>query len=102
MQQSNVIFAAIFIAFIVFITLKGELATYIGLLKGNNASDPNAPGNVAGGQAVSNAMTSGINAVQNAFNNLTNTINSGQNSTNYDLSSTIGKNQAIIDIFGGQ
>lgn len=37
MQQSNVIFAALFIAFIVYITTKGELATYIGFLKGTKS-----------------------------------------------------------------
>ena len=34
MQQSNVIVGALFIAFIIFITAKGELPTYIGFLRG--------------------------------------------------------------------
>lgn len=37
MGQSNVIFGAILIAFIVYITAKGELATYIQLLFGGGA-----------------------------------------------------------------
>jgi len=32
MQQSNVIFAFLFIGFIVFITARGELRTYMGFL----------------------------------------------------------------------
>jgi hypothetical protein len=36
-QQSNVIFAAILIAYIIFITMRGELSSYIELLKGNTA-----------------------------------------------------------------
>ena len=32
MNQSNVIFGAILFAYIVFITIKGELPTYMGLL----------------------------------------------------------------------
>ncbi len=35
MQQSNVIFGAIFLAFIVFITVRGELSTYLSLLRGS-------------------------------------------------------------------
>lgn len=34
MQQSNVIFGALLAAFIVYITTKGELPTYISLLRG--------------------------------------------------------------------
>lgn len=46
MQQSNFIFGMILIAFIVFITVRGELPTYLSLLRGsgnsttaNNVSD---------------------------------------------------------------
>jgi hypothetical protein len=38
MQQSNVIFAALFVAFIVYVTLRGELPTYVGLLKGTSGN----------------------------------------------------------------
>ena len=34
MQQSNIIIGTLFIAFIVFVTAKGELPTYIALLQG--------------------------------------------------------------------
>jgi hypothetical protein len=32
MQQSNVVFAFLFIAFLVFITARGELRTYMGFI----------------------------------------------------------------------
>jgi hypothetical protein len=37
-QQSNVIFGALLIAFIVFITLRGELPTYLTILRGGGAT----------------------------------------------------------------
>lgn len=46
MQQSNVIFAYLLVAFILFISLRGELPTYITLLRGggqqagNNSAVP--------------------------------------------------------------
>lgn len=49
MQQSNAIFAFLFIAFLVFITMKGELPLYMGFLFGTSSgSGANAGGNVAG------------------------------------------------------
>ena len=38
MQQSNVIVGGLFIAFIVFVTAKGELPTYISLLRGDKSA----------------------------------------------------------------
>ncbi len=49
MQQSNVIVGALSIAFIVFITAKGELPTYIGFLRGVK---PLAAGTVVDGATV--------------------------------------------------
>lgn len=43
MQQSNVIFAALFIAFLVYIVTKGELSTYIGFLKGSTNAQSSTP-----------------------------------------------------------
>lgn len=44
MQQSTVIFAALFIAFLVYITAKGELSKYIGFLTGkSSAASSNTP-----------------------------------------------------------
>lgn len=41
MNQSNAIFGALLIAYIVFITVRGELPSYIELLKGNGAVGQN-------------------------------------------------------------
>lgn len=38
MQQSNAIFAAVFIAYVIFITMRGELPAYIDLLRGGGAA----------------------------------------------------------------
>lgn len=38
MQQSNIIFGMILVAFIVFITVRGELQTYLTFLRGGGAS----------------------------------------------------------------
>lgn len=44
MQQSNIIFGFLLVAFVVFITVRGELPTYLSLLRGSSAN-----GNVATG-----------------------------------------------------
>lgn len=43
MQQSNVIFAALFVAFVVYITSKGELPNYINILKGAKTAPDTSP-----------------------------------------------------------
>lgn len=43
MNQSNAIFAALTIAFLVFITIRGELRTYMGFLLGATAGPANTP-----------------------------------------------------------
>lgn len=40
MRQSNVIFAYLFAAFLIFITLRGELPLYMGLILGSGQSTP--------------------------------------------------------------
>jgi hypothetical protein len=53
-QQSNVIFAMILIAFIVFITVRGELPAYLSLLRGstaNGSSPAGGTGNLQAGSA---------------------------------------------------
>lgn len=52
MQQSNIIFAALLIAYILLITQKGELGTYIALLRGSGTS--------ATSGATSSALASGL------------------------------------------
>lgn len=42
MSQSNFVFGALFVAFIVYITAKGELPTYLQLMTGTGAGDAGA------------------------------------------------------------
>jgi hypothetical protein len=50
-SQSNVIFGMILIAFVVFITTRGELPSYLSLLRGGTATGSSGAG-VAVGQAI--------------------------------------------------
>lgn len=71
MQQSNVIFAAILIGFILFITNKGELATYLQFLRGGGAQTPlAAPASGGGGGADNSGLNLGTlgNALQGKVN----------------------------------
>jgi hypothetical protein len=57
MSQSNVIFAAIFIAYLIFITVRGEIPIYLGLLLKSPAQTP-------GTTAATATAASGVNAGQ--------------------------------------
>lgn len=66
MQQSNVIFAALMIAYILLITNKGELGTYIAILRGAGASA--STGSTSSpltdpGQVISNGIASDLPGV---------------------------------------
>lgn len=64
MSQSNVIAGSFFLAFIVYITVKGELPTYINLLKGNTTTT-NSTGSTA---TVQNNLSTANNVIQGAQN----------------------------------
>lgn len=69
MSQSNAIFGALFIAFIVFVTVRGELPTYINLLRGNTTTVVN--GNTSNVQATSsNSVVSEANTIEEQAQNL--------------------------------
>jgi len=57
MQQSNVIFGMILLAFVVFITTRGELPVYLNLIRGSTASGkpPQSSNGGSGGSASSGA-----------------------------------------------
>jgi len=75
MQQSNVIFGALFIAYLVFITVRGELGTYLDILRGNTTSQSS---NASG----SNSLASGVASLENSANALTgNTSSTGVNTS---------------------
>jgi hypothetical protein len=56
MSQSNIIFGAIFIAYLIFITVRGEIPIYLGLLLKSPAQNP--------GTTAATATAAGVNAGQ--------------------------------------
>lgn len=66
MQQSNVIFGALLIAFIVYITARGELATYIQLLRGGGAQAGAAGGGTQSASSGSSDFDQGLKAATTA------------------------------------
>lgn len=77
MQQSNVIFANLFIAYFLFITMKGELPQYIDLIRGGGQQATNsaaASGNavVQGAEALlnNNPMGGASSSIQSEVGNL--------------------------------
>jgi hypothetical protein len=86
MQQSNVIFGVMLIAFIIFITLKGELAAYIDILKG-------VGGTAGSGTSTTSSSSNPLGSVKNA-------LTSAAVGTN--TSSDIPQNSGNVyqDIFG--
>lgn len=81
MQQSNFIFGMILLAFIVFITTRGELPAYISLLRGGTASGDTGG---ASGAAADSATSSG---------------NIGQTLTKGAMS--LDNAKKLLDLFGG-
>lgn len=73
MQQSNFIFGILLVAFIVFITIRGELQTYLNLLRGSG----NASGSLT---ASSNSVTAGANQLLSQANSSVGGIDSLFNS----------------------
>lgn len=66
-SQSNVIVAYLLIAFIVFITVRGELPTYLGFLLGGSASTSSQGGggaNAASISGVGNSTPGQLNLTQ--------------------------------------
>lgn len=76
MQQSSVIFANLLIAYLIFISLRGELPTYLTLLRGGGQQ----PSTGAGGGG--NAITAGANALLNN-NPLSSSSDSGADNSFY-------------------
>ena len=57
MNQSNIIFAYLFLAFVVFITVRGELATYLGFFGvGGQGKGGNLPAATTSAGGVSGAL----------------------------------------------
>lgn len=74
-QQSNVIFAALFIAFLAFITMRGELRRYMGFLIGTptGGTSPAAPAASTNGNPLAFGKSwTGPNTDNNIFNDIGN------------------------------
>lgn len=60
MSQSNFVFGALFVAFLVYITAKGELPTYLQLMTGTGSTDTSAASaKQSPTGAIGGAMTGG-------------------------------------------
>lgn len=72
MQQSNVIFAAILIGFVLFITNKGELPIYLTLLRGGGQQTALASGGAGGSGSSGNSGGLNLGTLGNAITGQTN------------------------------
>lgn len=80
MQQSSVIFANLLVAYLLFITARGELSSYINLLRGGGNSSATSTNGTA-----NNAVVSGANALlnNNSFDALVTQQSGTDNSTDF-------------------
>jgi hypothetical protein len=104
MQQSNVIFAYILIAYLFYITLKGEFSTYIDLLRGGGQeATPSVAGSAAG--QIGGVFSSFYNGVKSLLNNQLGGGTVASPAQNADLTSTVdsqaGTDQ-LLSILGTQ
>lgn len=101
MQQSNAIFGAVFIAYIVFITIRGELASYVTLLKGGGTP---ATAGSSGGSAnpLGSALQEGENLVNGNSSILDTSSLDSFNTQLQDANPFQGTGNPIIDIFDPQ
>lgn len=101
MQQSNAIFGALFIAYVVYITIKGELPTYITLLKGGDTTAA-AGGSSTGGNPLSSALQQGENLV-NGQSSILDTSSLDSFNTGLNIADPFqGSGNPILDIFDSQ
>ena len=73
MQQSNVIFGVLLVAYLVFITLRGELPVYLDILRGGGATSGN--GGSGAGIDASGGILGSVNSVEKQAENLLSTPN---------------------------
>ena len=93
MQQGNVIFGVILLAYIVFITQRGELSTYLTLLRGGGQQ----PASGTSGTS-SNPVTAGADTLlSQAQSDLG--LGGASVPSSYNLSPSSGKNESILDYF---
>lgn len=63
-NQSNIIAAYLFVAFVIFITMRGELGVYLGFFIGGGAA-PVAPGSPSNTATTAGTNTAGFNPQSN-------------------------------------
>lgn len=88
MQQSNVIFGALFLAFIVFITVRGELPTYLSLLRGSGQTK-----NIGNEGSISVGSSDNPFDIAKVTGNIGTALDTGK-----DAISNAAK---LLDLFGG-
>lgn len=79
----------IFLAFIVFITVRGELPTYLSLLRGSGNATTSTGVSVTGSDPIGSAAANGIG-------NVLSNINGAQSG-----SMSLENAQKLLDLFGG-
>jgi hypothetical protein len=111
MQQSNVIFANLLIAYLIFIVMRGELATYITLLRGGGPS-PNNQGNDSPNNSFYNGVNQLVGAATNfssGFDSQVQAFTNGLSTTNttdlfnmaQEAPSNFGNDANLLSIIGG-
>lgn len=98
LNQTTVIFGTIIIAFFVYITVKGELPTYIGFLKGTTASG-STPAGVTSLAADNSVIRGASNLEKEAANLVAKTPNSSISTS--QLTPTFPYNP-LIEPYAGQ
>lgn len=84
--QSAVIFGALFLAFVIFITARGELPTYLAILTGRGTPDSAAPSATKAGAAAPATGNPLIDAVTNNPASVPNAAShGGQNMTIFGI-----------------
>jgi hypothetical protein len=69
MSQSSIIFGALFVGFLVYITMKGELQAYAAVFKGT-ASTGNSVTSPIASSAPAQALNSGVQTINSMESNL--------------------------------
>lgn len=95
MQQGNVIFGVLLLAYIVYIVQRGELSTYLTLLRGGGQVEINQAQTSTGLGMIGNSLSSGL------FNTNIGSLFSGAPATggSFGGSSAMSGNTAL-DVFG--
>lgn len=113
MQQGNVIFGVLLLAYLVYIVQRGELSSYLTLLRGGGQEEINQAQTSTGLNMLGSSLSSGLSNTNigslfsgaPAAGNISGAdLTEGEPSPvgfNYNLGTNAGASQAILDVFGG-